>query len=215
MHCTTLYDHVTRTAYRLQQLDRPVRIARVIGLGRGDEHHGARQEYIVVSRAGPVLFSHICSQQAEPKQKTALPEPPPHQPTMGALAPGGTSLNLMLAPWGKRSPSPGIGFTLMSEPALEVGTRSWLKTGRPNHCPPSSDTRGSSSVTTSTAGSEFQVCRDPPGQRGWRSRCGAVRVWSSWLSSGIVDPAFGPGAEASLSFVGVLTRDSESHTLLR
>lgn len=55
MHRATLHDHVTGMADRLSQLARHTLICWIIGLVRGDKHHRARQEYVVVSRAGPVL----------------------------------------------------------------------------------------------------------------------------------------------------------------
>lgn len=58
MHRATLHDHVTGMADRLSQLARHSRICRIIGLVWSDKYHGSRQEYVVVSRAGPVL-SHV------------------------------------------------------------------------------------------------------------------------------------------------------------
>lgn len=157
MHRATLHDYITRTANRLLQPALRVRIGWIIGLGRRYEHHRARQKYIVVSGAGSVLGRASVFSKLRPQEGALVKR------TMGALAPGGTSLNLMFAPWGRLIPPPGIGFTVMSDPALDVGTRSWVKTARRNHAPSSSETRGTSSVTTSTAGSEFSTLLRPSG----------------------------------------------------
>lgn len=170
MHRATLHNHVTRTADRLPQLGRHVCVPWVIGLVRRDKHNRARQEYIIISRAGPVL-GHVsavsnsctCALLSWTNWLQTCIAGALRQLTMGALEPGGTSLNLVYAPWGKRIPPPGIGLALISDPALQVGTRSCVSTGPPNHRPPSSETRGISSVTTSTAGSELSTLLRPSG----------------------------------------------------
>lgn len=53
MQSTALHDHVTGATDRLLQLDRPFLRVWVVSLRRRDEHHGARQEDVVIGSAGP------------------------------------------------------------------------------------------------------------------------------------------------------------------
>lgn len=82
MHRATLHDYITRTADRLLQLALRVRIGWIIGLGRSYEHHRARQKYIVISCAGPVLGRAAAVSKLRPEELQLsgnLPWEPWHQ----------------------------------------------------------------------------------------------------------------------------------------